>query len=82
MFASILSAISGFLKILGIVAGVIQENRDQQVGAELQKGADAQAVLKQAQDAVAARDSVVPDTRSPDGTYRLPDGSRDPAERD
>lgn len=73
MFASILSAISGFLKILGIVAGVIQENRDQQVGAELQKGADAQAVLKQAQNAVAARDSVVP--LDPSGL--MPDGTTD-----
>lgn len=78
----ILTLIAGFFKALGIVLGLVQQNRDQQVGAELQKGADAQAILKQAQDAVAARDSVVPDTRSPDGTYRLPDGSRDPAERD
>ena len=77
MFASILSAISGALKVLGIVMGLIQQNRDQQVGAEIQKGVDAQAALAQAQAAIAARD--VPPLR-PDG--RLPDGTTDVFNRD
>lgn len=79
---AILSIIAGFLKLFGIGAEQARQAKDEKTGAELQKGADAEAVLQQTKDAIAARNAVVPDTRGADGTYRLPDGSRDPDERD
>lgn len=78
----LLTALNGLLKLFGIGAEEARQAKDQSTGAELQKGADAEATLEQTKEAIAARNAVVPDTRGPDGTYRLPDGSRDPDERD
>lgn len=76
------SLIAGFFKSLGIILGMVQQNRDQQTGAELQKGSDAEAELAVAQKAVEARDAVQPVVREPDGSWRLPDNQTDPNCRD
>ena len=77
-----LDLIAGFFKSLSIVLGLVQQSRDQQVGAELQKGADSEAELAIAQKAVDARNAVQPVVRNPDGTWRLPDNQADPNCRD
>jgi len=78
----IVGAVLAFLKIVGTALGLISQNKDQQTGAELQKGADAEAELAVAQKAVDARDAVKPVVREPDGFWRLPDNQTDPNERD
>lgn len=42
---AILSAVADFLKLLGVIFGLIQEERQRQTGIDLQAGADAKAAL-------------------------------------
>lgn len=82
MIGAILSLLAGAFKALGIVLGLAQQNKDEEVGAQIQKGVDAQAELAVAQKAVEARDAVQPVVREPDGSWRLPDNQTDPNCRD